>query len=100
MSPLLKRGAIVSGVVHAAVLAGLLLGLTLRLPEEPEQPVTVELAEVPGDPSEAPMKHAIESPTPATVQAAEVKPEPPAPEPPKPEPPQPPQPPQIGRAHV
>ena len=86
MSPLLRRGAVASGIVHAVVFAALLLGLTLRLPEEPPETVTVDLAEVQGDPSEAPLLSPVEAPTPATVQAPEVVSAPPSPEPPKPEP--------------
>ena len=69
VSRLLQRGAILSGMLHAVVLAGLILGVSLRLPKEPEEELQVELAPDPGEPSPAPIYNTVEAPAPSTVQA-------------------------------
>ena len=97
MSPLLKRSAIVSAILHVVVIAAVLLGFDVRLTPDEPPPMEVELAmdtTQPGPAQEAP-KASAPSPMPAPAQQVvpQVTPEPPAPEPPKPQPVQPPPPP-------
>ena len=97
MSPLLRRGAIASGLLHIAVLLALLIGLPGSTPEEPPQETEVSMM------FEGSAQSSMQAPTPGEVAApadlAQETPKPPSPEPPKqapeeaPPPPPPPPPP-------
>ncbi len=84
MPPALRRGAIVSAVLHAVVIAALLIGIPFARPPEPPQDTTVAMVFLGMAPS------SMQAPTPATVPApANAPPAPPAPpvtQPPKPQP--------------
>jgi hypothetical protein len=84
MPPELRRGAIVSAVLHLIVLAALLIGIPFVRPPEPPQDETVAMVFMGVAPS------SMQAPTPAAVPApANAPPAPPAPpvtQPPKPQP--------------
>lgn len=100
MTPGLKKGTIVSAVVHIAVALLLIFGITLHLPRN-HPPLTVELAGIAGPPQVATQADKAGK-TPAHQVAPEPTPKPPAKEQPKPDkphvapppPPPPPPPPQ------
>ena len=96
MTPGLRRGAIVSAVVHILLAVLLLVGITIRLPRNTPE-VSVELASIPGPPTVATQAEKAGK-TPAHQVAPKPVPKPPAKQQPKPKqphvaPPPPPTPP-------
>ncbi|WP_342628154.1 energy transducer TonB [Nguyenibacter vanlangensis] len=103
---LMRRSIVASGVIHAALLLAVILGLPMPVPPEPPPPPTIEMeftssdnggmphkAEKPATkpaPAPAPVKQeAPPAPTPPTKAPNEEPPPPPPPPPPMPPPPEP-----------
>jgi len=74
ISPELKRGIVGSAIAHGVIGVALLVGISVRLPEDKKQ-VEVELAAETGTQADAPMK----ADAPGPVPAAAVAPPPAAP---------------------
>jgi hypothetical protein len=88
VSPALRVGGIISGVLHGAVLLVLLVGIPFASPPEPEEPPETTVALVFDQTPQSAMK----APTPAEVPAPSTEVAPPAPpvtQPPKPTPAEP-----------
>ncbi|MBO1358533.1 energy transducer TonB [Acetobacter sacchari] len=83
---LMRRSAVMSGLLHLAILLAAVLSLPTPKPPEPEEPPPVEMQFEGASGGGAPARAAKPAPQPAPAPAPIPSPEPPTPTPPKPQP--------------